>query len=213
MPIDFNTIIQNRGAVKHFEPAHKLDELQIKELLELANRAPSAWNLQHWNFIVITDDEAREKLLPIAYGQEQIMNASVVIAVLGDLEAYRNADFVYDPIVKSGEMSMEAKSNLIEQIVMNYDRGDDVARDEAIRNASLAAMQLLLAAHAKGLDSCPMGGFDHAQFIEAFHVPQRYIPIMLIAIGKAASPARPSSRLPIDQSIVWNQFKREIANE
>ncbi|KPV56696.1 hypothetical protein QJ48_26320 [Paenibacillus sp. A3] len=47
-------------------------------------------------------------------------------------------------------------------------------RDEAIRNASLAAMQPMLAAKAKGLDSGPLVGFDANAFVKAFHVPPMF---------------------------------------
>ncbi|SDE22961.1 Nitroreductase family protein [Paenibacillus sp. UNCCL117] len=98
------------------------------------------------------------------------------------------------------------KSSLISQIEAAYTSAPNYPHEEAIRNASLVAMQFMLAAKANRLDSCPMGGFDADQFTEAFNVPPRYIPVMLIAIGKAAVPARPSARLPIAKTIVWNGF-------
>jgi nitroreductase len=79
-------------------------------------------------------------------------------------------------------------------------------RDEAIRNASLAAMQLMLAATAMGLDSGPMVGFDADAFVRAFRVPPRYIPVLLVAVGKAAKPARSTTRLPVEETVVWNGF-------
>ncbi|WP_262680669.1 nitroreductase family protein [Paenibacillus sp. J5C2022] len=103
-------------------------------------------------------------------------------------------------------MPEEVVTSLIDQIESAYANVPTVPRDEAIRNASLAAMQLMLAAKAKGLDSCPMGGYDADQFVEAFSVPERYIPVILIAIGKAAVPARPSERFSIDETVIWNSF-------
>lgn len=108
--------------------------------------------------------------------------------------------------MRDGQLPEQVKASLISQIEQAYAGTPTYPRDEAIRNASLAAMQLMLAAKAKGLDSCPMGGFDPDHFIEAFGVPARYIPVMLIAIGKAARPARPSVRLSVEQTIVWNGF-------
>jgi nitroreductase len=203
---DFFTVVRERHAVKHYDPAHKLSEKEILELLEIAGTAPSAWNLQHWKFMAITDQAAKEKLLPIAYGQKQIVDSSVVVAVLGDLQANLNAEDVYAPAVKQGLLTEEIKQNLIGQINYTYANVPKAPRDEAIRNASLAAMQLMLAARAKGLDTCPIGGFDSAKFVETFNVPSRYIPVMLITVGKAASPARPSSRFPVERTVVWNSF-------
>ncbi|WP_199615298.1 nitroreductase family protein [Paenibacillus alkalitolerans] len=203
---DFFTVVRERHSVKHYDAAHKLSEQEIKELLEIAAGAPSSWNLQHWKFLAITDQAAKEKLLPIAYGQKQVVEASVVVAILGDLQANLNAEAVYGAAVQAGLMPENVKSALIGQIENAYANVPAVPRDEALRNASLAAMQLMLAAKAKGLDSCPMGGYDAGQFVEAFNVPPRYVPVMLVAIGKAAAPARPTSRFPVEQTIVWNGF-------
>ncbi|NIK69363.1 MULTISPECIES: nitroreductase family protein [unclassified Paenibacillus] len=206
---DFYAIIRERHSVKHYDAAHRLNEKEIIGLLEIASQAPSAWNLQHWRYLSIHSQAAKEKLLPIAYGQKQVVEASVVIAVLGDLEAHRNAEDVFGPDVEAGLMTEDIKASLIDQIDAAYGDSPAYAREEAIRNASLAAMQLMLAAKAKGLDSCPMGGFSADAFIEAFHIPSRYIPVMLIAIGKAAAPARASLRFPVEQTIVWNGFQQE----
>ncbi|GMX65306.1 nitroreductase family protein [Paenibacillus elgii] len=213
---DFFTVLRERNSVRHFDASHKLSEQEIKELLELAGSAPSSWNLQHWKFIAFTKAAAKEKLLPIANGQKQVVDASVTVAVLGDLQANRNAEAVYGPVIQAGLENAYAgyssHTAMIAQIEEAYaDDSSSYRRDEAIRNASLAAMQLMLAAKAKGLDSGPMVGFDANAFVQAFHVPPRYIPVLLVAIGKAAVPARPTSRFPVEQTIIWNGFEPDIA--
>lgn len=203
---DFLATVKERRAVKHYDATHQLSKQDITELLDIANCAPSSWNLQHWKFLAITDPKDKERLLPIAYGQQQVVDASVVVAVLGDLQANLNADAVYVPAVQAGSMPADVKSAIMEQIEFAYANEPNFPRDEAIRNASLAAMQLMLAAKAKGLDSCPMGGYDADALIKAFGIPERYIPVVLIAIGKAAVPARPSGRFPVSEAIIWNGF-------
>lgn len=199
-------VIRERQAIKRFDPSFQFSDREIVDLLEDANRAPSAWNLQHWKFIVFNEPDARQKLLPIANGQQQIVEASAVIAVLGDLEAYRNAEDVYRPAVQNGQLREDAMRNIIEQIEDAYLNVPSAARDEAIRNASLAAMQLMLAAKARGLDTGPIGGFDTDRFREAFQVPARYVPVLLIVVGKAAAPTRATHRIPIRRKITWNRF-------
>ena len=51
-------------------------------------------------------------ITPIAYNQQQILDASAVVAILGDLEAYKNVEPVYGPIVEQGFMKEEAKERL-----------------------------------------------------------------------------------------------------
>ncbi|MNP77915.1 putative NAD(P)H nitroreductase YodC [compost metagenome] len=64
----------------------------------------------------------------------------------------------------------------------------------------------MLAARAKGYDTVPMGGYDKAGFVEAFHIPDRYIPVILIAFGKAANPGRPTVRLQIEEIVFFNEI-------
>lgn len=85
---DFFSVMLKRHAVKHFDSAFKLNKSEITFILEMAGSAPSAWNLQPWKFLVIAESSLQEKLLPVAYGQRQVVEASAVIAVLGDLEAH-----------------------------------------------------------------------------------------------------------------------------
>lgn len=203
---DFLTTVRERQAVKHFDPQHNLSYEEIKELLEIASTAPSAWNLQHWTYLAITDKAAKEKLLPIAYGQRQIVEASAVIAVMGNLQAHHHAEAIYDQAVQAGFMPEEVKTNLVRQIMNSYTDAPELAQEEAIRSASMAAMQLMLAAKARGLDSCPMGGYNASLFMEAFGVPRHLVPVMLVAIGRKSVPAHPSTRLPVEETVFWNHF-------
>jgi nitroreductase len=198
-------IMEERHAVKEYQKGHKLPKQDLDQILRAASLAPSAWNLQHWKFLVIEDDAFKQKLHPAAYGQKQILDSSVVIAVLGDLQANLNAEPVMGPLVEAGQLPQSIKDSLVGQIEGTY-QNSQIARDEAIRNASLAAMQLMLAAKSLGYDSCPMGGFDHARLVQEFNVPDRYIPVILISVGVAASPSRPSTRLPLDQLVISNTF-------
>ncbi len=54
-------------------------------------------------------------------------------------------------------------------------------------------MRLMLAAKAKGYDTCAIGGFNKEQFVKEFDVSERFVPVMLISIGKAVKPAHKSN--------------------
>jgi nitroreductase len=203
---DAISILNERTSVRKYDPTHKMSKQDIKELLELAHKAPSAWNLQHWKFLVFDDQAVKEQLLPIAYGQQQVVESSIVVAVLADLEANKNVKDVYEKKVQEGMLPANIAETLINQIEQAY-KDPSRSRDSAFINSSLAAMQLMLAAKALGYDTVAMGGFDSKKLIEAFNIPSRYVPNMLISVGKAVEPGRPSDRLPIDDVIVWNSFK------
>ncbi|QGQ46558.1 nitroreductase family protein [Metabacillus sediminilitoris] len=199
---DLFSVISDRSSVRHYDPKVTITKEELSEILSYSSKAPSAWNLQHWHFTVFLSKESKKKLLPIAYNQSQIVESSAVIAILGDLEADKNTDLVYDPLVDAGFMSAEIKETLAGQINRAYtDKG--FARDAAFLNASLAAMQVMLTAKAKGFDSCSIGGFNKEQFMKEFSISTRYVPIMLITIGKAVKPAHQSNRLELDKVTTW----------
>ncbi|UOK64144.1 nitroreductase family protein [Paenibacillus sp. OVF10] len=181
-----------------------MPEADLNAILTAAAEAPSSWNLQHWRFLVIESEADKAKLLPVAYGQSQIVESSVTIAVLGDLEANRNT-VIYDQAVEAGALTAEVRDALVGQINGAY-QSPQIARDEAIRNASFASQNIMLAARSLGYDTCPIGGYNPQKLIETFNIPARFVPTLLITVGKAAQPARPSGRLPLSEVVVKGSF-------
>ncbi len=200
--IDLFDIIKERSSVRHYDSSVSISKEELTEILSYATKAPSAWNLQHWHFTIFHSKESKQTLLPIAFNQSQITDASAIIAILGDMEANKNTDDVYNPLVSKGFMTSEIKETLAGQINRAY-TSEAFARDAAFTNASLAAMQLILAAKAKGYDSCAIGGFNKEQFMKEFQIDERYVPIMLISIGKALKPAHQSYRLDVEKVSTW----------
>ncbi|AWB46354.1 nitroreductase family protein [Paenibacillus sp. CAA11] len=204
---DFVKVLKERRSVRHYDPHVKISRDELKEMLELALTAPSSSNLQPWRFLIIDDQELQEKLLPIANNQQQVRDASAVIAVLGDLKSYEQAEKIYNRTAEAGFMSEEIKNAMIQNSVRMY---GGLAPERLHRinqfDAGLVSMQLMLVARAKGYDTVPMGGYNVEKFKEAFSVPETLEPALLIAIGKAAQPGHPSSRLTVDEVTYWNEF-------
>lgn len=191
-------ILKQRASVKEYDTSHEMTKEELTELLDITTKAPSAWNLQHWHFTVFHSAEAKAKLLPIAYNQKQVSQASAVIAVLGDLEANQNGEKIYSELAEQGFITEDIKETLMTQINGAY-QSEQYAREAAYSNASLAAMQLMIAAKAMGYDTCAMGGFSKDAYIKEFNVSGRYEPVMLISVGKAAKEAHKSNRFDIEE--------------
>ncbi|EXX84868.1 NAD(P)H nitroreductase [Paenibacillus darwinianus] len=205
--IDFFEVIAERHSVRSYDPSYKMSRNELKELLADAVKAPSSSNLQSWRFLVVDDQAAKEKLKPIAFNQKQVTEASAVIAILGDREAYKRAAEIYGRGVEQGYIPADVAENMTHNSVQVYGgMSADRQKDIALVDGGLIAMQLMLAAKARGLDTVPMGGFDGAQLLEAFNVPDTYVPVMLVAVGKAAQPGRPTPRLTVDEVTQWNSY-------
>ncbi|MDQ0089759.1 nitroreductase [Paenibacillus anaericanus] len=205
---DIYALMNERHSVRSYDPTFKISREEMTEMLELSATAPSSSNLQPWRFLVIDDADLKQKLLPIANNQQQVIEASAVIAVLGDLRSFEQAEAIYSKSVEGGFMTEEIKQGFVERLQKTYG-GLPPERLHLINtfDAGLITMQLMLVAKAKGYDTVPMGGYNAEKFAEAFELPETLKPILLLAIGKAAKPAHSTPRLPVEQVTYWNTFK------
>lgn len=206
-PPMFLDVIKERRSVRKYDPTVQISREEMTEILELATLAPSSSNLQPWRFLVIDKPELKQKLLPIAYNQQQVVEASAVIAVLGDVESYKKAEKIYGQAIEAGFMAADIAKSFIERTVEMYSGlPPEVASRIVYTDGGLISMQLMLVARSKGYDTVPMGGYDQAKFVEAFGVSEQYVPVMLIAIGKATEPGHPTTRLPIEDVVFFNEM-------
>jgi nitroreductase len=205
---EFKKVIRERHSVRKYDPSWKISNEEIQELLSEAVLAPSSSNLQPWRFIVINEQSLQETLLPIAYNQQQVVDASAVIVVLGDTEAYRNVHTIYDQALAEGFITPEVRETMVNNTWNGYSNLSPERRSNiALVDGGLISMQLMLAAKAKGYDTVPMGGYDADGLRKLFQISERYVPVMLIALGKAAAEGRPSTRLPLEDVTFWNEFQ------
>ena len=127
--------------------------------------------------------------------------------MLGDVESYKKAEKIYGQAVKAGFMPEDTAKSFIERTVEMYSSlPPEVARQIVYTDGGLISMQLMFVARSKGYDTVPMGGYDQAKFVEAFGISEQYVPVMLIAIGKATKPGYPTTRLPIEDVVSFNEM-------
>ncbi|WP_040208737.1 nitroreductase family protein [Neobacillus jeddahensis] len=196
-------VIKERHSVRKYDPAFTISQEEMRDILKEATTAPSSSNLQPWRFIVVQNLETKKQLRAIANNQEQVETASAVIAVLGDKEMFKSIEKVYRSNFEAGFMDEANMERLIASANSTYPyASEEIRKNIASFDAGLVAMQIMLIAKERGYDTVPMGGFNKEKFSEMFNVSDRYFPIVLISVGKAAAPAFNSSRLPIEDVII-----------
>jgi len=205
---DYATVVRERHSVRHYDPTVAIPEAELKEMLAEASLAPSSSNTQSWRFLVINDEASKKKLLPIANNQQQVVDAAATIVVLGDLEGYKEIGRINEMAVKAGYMPEDFAKQFTENSLKLYAGLPPEKMKSIVEiDGGLVSMQFMLTAKARGYDTVPMGGFNPQKLVEEFRIPSRYVPVMLIAVGKAAQPGRLTARLPIDDVVFWNEIK------
>ncbi|KOS62289.1 nitroreductase family protein [Lysinibacillus agricola] len=189
--MEFAKLIDKRRSANNFIEGIKMSEEDIRPILEDVKLAPSAFNLQHTNYIIVLDEEMKEKIREAAFGQYKVHSASGVILVLGDKEAYKNTANLSQGMVDLGIINACELENLVAENTKFYEeRGEEFMKEEAIRNASLSAMLFMLAAKNRGWDTCPMIGFDQQQMRALFNVPETHEIALMMTIGKEKESSR-----------------------
>ncbi|MGG3927294.1 nitroreductase family protein [Metabacillus fastidiosus] len=203
---DFIHLVKERRSVSNFLPDQTIKKEELNEIFELVKLSPSAFNLQHTNYITIIDPSIKEKLRKAANGQYKISSASAVILVLGDKKAFHRASEIYEGLKMLGIINKQEYDHMVNDTVSFYEsRGQEFQRDEAIRNASLSAMMFMMAAKEKGWDTCPMIGFDAEEVKRILNISDQYEAVMMVAIGKEKVESRPPRgyRKPVMEFVTY----------
>ena len=183
MTTSIQHLINTRTSINHFQPNRPLQESDISLLVELATKAPTAYNMQNWHFIAVQSKEAKAQLKSVAFGQQKIVDASIAFIICGKLEAHQQLSSALEPSVKANIIEQHVADAWVTQATAAHENNDLLQRDEAIRSASLAAMSLLLAAQDMGFGSCPIGGFDAIEVSRQFALSENEIPVLIVVVG------------------------------
>lgn len=203
---DFNEITLGRRSIKTYDPTVKISREEMSEIIAKATRAPSSVNLQPWRFVVIDSEEGKETLSHLArFNKDKVMSSSAVIAVFADMDNFDYAEEIYEKAFELGYMPSEVKEQQMSAIGQFYKvMPETTLRETNILDAGLVSMQLMLVARAHGYDTNAIGGYEKDQIAEVFGLDKdRYVPIMLITIGKATSEGFESYRLPVETVTTW----------
>jgi nitroreductase len=162
-------LIRTRRSVRAYRAGAEVTRQQLEAIVDCGRLAPSANNLQSWEFVVVTDREKLQKLSELATYGRFIRDAAACIVVCGDLKANRSLYI----------------------------------------DGAAATENMMLAAHALGLCSCWVQGYDKPYNEGIRHllgVPDSHV---LVSIFPVAVPER-ETKMPQKRALAevlhWEKF-------
>ncbi len=195
---NFTDIAFNRASIKVFDENVKISHEEMLEMINEAVKAPSSVNMQPWRFVVVDTQEGKNLLRPLVrFNTRQNDTSAAMVVIFGDMKCYEKAEDIYSRTVEQGLMPEEVKKELMAMFMPGYENAPrHIMNDIVLIDSSLAAMQLMLVARAHGYDTNPIGGFEKEQIANALGIDsERYVPVMMLAIGKANYYSHGSIRL------------------
>lgn len=193
MSLTVEEAIRTRRATRKYTddpiPQEVLDQVS-----ELALEAPSAFNAQLRELVVVTKPEVKQALFD-ASGQQQMLNAPVVFITVALADRSRS-----DLTELLGEKRAEDVAGVLAK------RDLAKARENGIKDAMLVAGFLLLAAQSAGLSTSPTTGWDEEKVKEAIGLggrEDRAIGLVIAAGYPAEFPKHPGRA---DDRLVDNSY-------
>jgi len=199
--------IQQRRSIKSYDPAYKMSEAEVNELLSLAILSPTAFNIQHWRLVNVTDPAIRQQIREVAWDQAQVTDASMLLVLCADTKAWAKDTWAKDTKRYWENSPSEFQDFIIPAIQGYYEGRESVQRDEALRSSGIIAQTLMLAAKSMDLDTCPMDGFDFDAVAKIINLPEDHLIAHFVVVGKAAEEAKPrGGQLPLSEVVFENTF-------
>ena len=191
-----------RRAIKWYDPEHKMPEETFRKLMDHAIRTPTAFNIQNWRFIRVTDPEQRRAIRAVAWDQAQVTDASELLVLCFDNKAWSRQPERY-----WRNAPQEVQDFLLPALADYYSDKPRVERDEGMRSCGLAGMAIMLAARELGYDTCPMDGFDYDAVGRIIGLPEDHAIAFMIAIGKGTKAPWPKpGQLPLEDVMIEDRF-------
>ncbi|MFN6774514.1 nitroreductase family protein [Enterococcus hirae] len=195
---DFSSVVFGRKSVRVYDETVKISHEEMLEMIQETTTAPSSVNMQPWRFVVAESEKAKAKLKPlIRFNTRQNDTSSAMVMIFGDMNCYEYGEEIYDQAVAEGKMPAEVRDQQLAAILPYYQNFTREQMNDVVKiDASLAAMQFMPVARSHGYETNPIGGFEADQLAEAFDLDkERYVPVMILSVGKAVEEGYESVRL------------------
>ncbi|MFI9506476.1 nitroreductase family protein [Nocardia sp. NPDC052566] len=195
--------IRARRTVRHYRPDPVPAEL-LDELLDLATQAPSAWNMQDRSIVVVSSETGRKALSEAAFGQPQPLEAPVVLVFVAETAAWEAANTdISAQATGSGAWNEQFTAMFESRAEFHSLRDRGLIRENAVKNAMIAATYVMLAATSLGLASAPMNGWDPELVKQAIGIADRddLAITVMVTIGYTDAPPPHPGRRPRERTV------------
>jgi nitroreductase len=194
--------VQKRRSVKWYDPEHQMPEEVFRKMMQLALLSPTAFNIQNWRFVRVTDPAQRTAIRAAAWDQAQVEDASELLVLCFDSKAWERNPARYWRLAPQ-----EVQDILVPAIAQYYGGKPQVERDEGMRSCGLVGQNLMLVAQELGYDSCPMDGFDYEKVGEIIALPKDHEIAFMLVIGKGIKEPWPRpGQMELEEVLVENRF-------
>lgn len=201
----FNEAMAFRHACKIFDENKKISDTEMKDILEIGRLSPSSFGMEAWKFLVISNEDLKAKLKPACWDQVQVTSCSHLVIVLAGIDSVKVASGeVEKRFARSGmdRESLDFYLDLYAGHLENTLNSDENIYAWTAKQAYIASANMMTGAAAKGIDSCPIEGFDKVQVEEILALDTtKHQVAMVLPFGYRVNEQPAKNRLDFDEVV------------
>ncbi len=201
----FEQAMDFRHACKVFDESKKINDVDMKYILEAGRKSPSSFGMEAWKFLVITNEELKAKLRPVCWDQVQITSCSHLVVILAGIEGVKPESGIPAKRFARRDMPQEKYDFYLKLYASHLEQ--TLSSDENIyswtaRQTFIAAGNMMTAAAVKGIDSCPIEGFEKDKVEEILGLDKsKYRLALVLPFGYRINPQSTQLRVPFEEVV------------
>lgn len=196
-----------RHACKIFDETKKISDEDMTYILEAGRKAPSSFGMEAWKFLVITNEELKAKLKPVCWDQAQITTCSHLVIVLAGIEGVKPESGIPEKRFARRDMPQEKLDFYLGLYAGHLNQ--TLSSDENIyawtaKQTIFASQNMMMAAAIKGIDSCPIEGYDKEKVEEILGLDTtKYQLSLVLPFGYRINPQSTQLRLAFEDVVEY----------
>jgi nitroreductase len=171
------TAIKARRSIRRFK-SKPVSKKSLSKILDAARHAPSAGNVQPWEFIVVDDPKLKHRILTECISEENKAMETAPILVVACADTGRSG--------------------------LKY--GDVGRKFFAIVDVTSAVENMMIASVAEGLGTCWTTINDYKCLQELLELPSEIVPITVVPIGHPDEEPKEHGRANIEKIVHFNSY-------
>jgi nitroreductase len=194
-----------RHACKSFDDTKKIPQDDLKFILEAGRRSPSSFGMEPWKFLVVQDQELKEKIRPYCWNQPQITTCSdlvIILAKIKDLKpdnSYVETMFSRRPLPHE---KIDAYLDLYSKHLAHTMSSDENILCWTARQCYIALGNMMSAAASIEIDSCPIEGFEKENLEKLLELDtSEYQLAVILPLGYRINEQSTQLRLPFEEVV------------
>lgn len=201
----FSEAMDFRHACKVFDDTKRISDEDMKYILEAGRKSPSSFGMEAWKFLVITNEDLKARIRPACWDQPQITTCSHLVIVLAGIDCVKVESGIPAKRFARREMPQEKKDFYLGLYAGHLDNtlsSDENTYAWTARQTYIAAGNMMTAGAIKGIDSCPIEGFDKTKVEEILGLdPKKWQLSLVLPFGYRINEQSSQLRVPFEEVV------------